>query len=385
MPRLLLFALLLVGLLQNAVLAQVAQNYSRAASLKARRLSPRKRTPKTRAVDPTVGDNLDGEDLVIRRAAVEALGNQAGTVVVADPTTGRILSIVNQKLAFSTGFTPCSTIKLVTALAALNEHVVDKDTFIYLGRYLSYNMTTALARSNNQYFANLGTRLGFDRVIHYAQMLGLGEKAGLDISGEQPGVVADAPPKAGGMGLLTAFGEGFQVTPLELTAIVSAIANGGTLYYLQYPHSEDEAEHLTPQVKRPLELSASIDDIKMGLRGAVDYGTARRASDPNETIFGKTGTCTDFRAGSHMGWIGSFAQAGSRSLVVVVMLTSPVKSVSGAVASGVAGAFYHNLDAQNYFVANADSPKKSGLPEIITTTPAPPATPTSASNSGGSK
>jgi penicillin-binding protein 2 len=291
-------------------------------------------------------------------------------VVVADPSTGRVLSIVNQKLAFSNGFTPCSTIKLVTAVAALNEHVINKDTFVYLGRYSSYNLTTALARSNNQYFANLGSRLGFDRVVRYAQMLGLGEKAGLDITGEQPGVVADSPPKAGGMGLLTAFGEGFQVTPLELTAIVSAIANGGTLYYLQYPHNEDEAEHITPQVKRTLELAPTIfDDMKMGLRGAVDYGTARRANDPNETVFGKTGTCTDFRAGSHMGWIGSFTEAGPRSLVVVVMLTSPVKSVSGSVASGVAGAFYRNLSAQNYFASNADAPRKSGLPDIISTTP----------------
>jgi len=369
MKRLLLSALLLAGLLQNVALAQVAQRSTRAASSKARK-PVRRRTPKSPAVDPTAGDNLDGEDLTVRRAAVEALGNQAGTIVVADPSNGRVLSIVNQKLAFSSGFTPCSTIKLVTAVAALNEHVIDKDTFVYLGRYSSYNLTTALARSNNQYFANLGTRLGFDRVVRYAQMLGLGEKAGLDITGEQPGVVADSPPKAGGMGLLTAFGEGFQVTPLELTAIVSAIANGGTLYYLQYPHNEDEAEHITPQVKRTLELAPTIfDDMKMGLRGAVDYGTARRANDPSETVFGKTGTCTDFRAGSHMGWIGSFTEAGPRSLVVVVMLTSPVKSVSGSVASGVAGAFYRNLSAQNYFASNADAPKKSGLPDIISTTP----------------
>jgi penicillin-binding protein 2 len=369
MKRLLLSALLLAGLLQNAVLAQVAQRPTRAASSRARK-PVRRRTPKSPAVDPTAGDNLDGEDMMVRRAAVDALGSQAGTVVVADPSTGRVLSIVNQKLAFSNGFTPCSTIKLVTAVAALNEHVINKDTFVYLGRYSSYNLTTALARSNNQYFANLGSRLGFDRVVRYAQMLGLGEKAGLDITGEQPGVVADSPPKAGGMGLLTAFGEGFQVTPLELTAIVSAIANGGTLYYLQYPHNEDEAEHITPQVKRTLELAPTIfDDMKMGLRGAVDYGTARRANDPNETVFGKTGTCTDFRAGSHMGWIGSFTEAGPRSLVVVVMLTSPVKSVSGSVASGVAGAFYRNLSAQNYFASNADAPRKSGLPDIISTTP----------------
>jgi cell division protein FtsI/penicillin-binding protein 2 len=81
-------------------------------------------------VDPTVGDNIDGEDLIVRRAAVAALGTTRGSVVVADPNTGRVLSMVNQKLAFQAGFTPCSTIKLVTSLAALNEHVVERDTVI---------------------------------------------------------------------------------------------------------------------------------------------------------------------------------------------------------------------------------------------------------------
>lgn len=366
MKRLLLPALLLVGLLQNAVIAQTARTKTPSRS---RRTASRKRTPKSPAVDPTHGDNVDGDDLVIRRAAVEALGTQNGSIVVADPTTGRVLTMVNQKLALTSGFIPCSTIKLVTAVAALSEHVVDPNTFLYLGRYTSYNLTTALARSNNQYFANLGVRLGFDRVIRYAQMLGLGEKAGLDISGEQAGELATKQPPASAMGLLTAFGEGFQVTPLELAAIISAIANGGTLYYLQYPRTPDELEHFTPQIKRTLDVPASsLEDIKMGMRGAVDYGTARRANDPNETILGKTGTCTDFRAGSHMGWFGSFTE-GPRKLVTVVMLTSPVKSVSGAVASGVAGAFYRNLSAQNYFTVASDTHKKSDLPEIISTSP----------------
>jgi cell division protein FtsI/penicillin-binding protein 2 len=231
---------------------------------------------------------------------------------------------------------------------------------------MQFNMTTALAKSNNQYFAALGNKLGFERVVHYAQMLGLGEKAGLDVDGELPGSIADAPPKYGGMGLMTSFGEGFSMTPLELAGMLSSIANGGTLYYLQYPKSAAGIEDFSPRIKRTLEIAPNgIEDIKVGMRGAVDYGTARRANyDPNENIFGKTGTCTDFRAGSHMGWFGSFIESGKRQLVVVVMLTSPVKSVSGPLASGVAGAFYRNLSDQKYFVA--DNLKKSDLPEILT-------------------
>jgi cell division protein FtsI/penicillin-binding protein 2 len=290
-------------------------------------------------------------------------------VVVADPNTGRILTMVNQKLVLQAGFTPCSTIKLVTSIAALNEHVVERDTVIHLGRYTSYTLTTAIAHSNNDYFATLGTRLGFDRVTRYAQMLGLGEKAGLDIPGEHPGSIASAPPKGGGMGMMTAFGEGFLVTPLELAALVSSIANNGTLYYLQYPRSEEEIEHFTPKVKRSLELdSREFSDIKVGMRGAVEFGTATRAGyGVDEPVLGKTGTCTDFNSSSHMGWFGSFNDVGNHQLVVVVMLAAINKSVSGPVASGVAGSIYRSLSEQRYFTADVVEKKPVFFPILVST------------------
>src|SRR5947209_6222025 len=64
------------------------------------------------ATDMTDGDNVAGEDPVVRQAAIDALGNMNGTVVAIDPTSGRILAMVNQKLALSEGAQPCSTIKL---------------------------------------------------------------------------------------------------------------------------------------------------------------------------------------------------------------------------------------------------------------------------------
>lgn len=380
-----IFPVALMGLLLSGDYA-IAQLRSAVASPKgstsksgspARTKTPAKATAKKKVVrarpappvDPTIGDNIDGDDLTVRRAAVNALGTMNGSVVVADPTSGRVLTVVNQKLAFSSGFVPCSTIKLVTSLAALSEHVVERDTFINTSRYVSYNLTTAIARSNNPYFAKLGNQLGFERVIHYAHMLGLGETAGLDIPGEKPGEVPAAPPKWGGVGLMTSFGEGFFMTPLELAALLSGISNGGTLYYLQYPRSEAEVAAFTPKVKRTLDLAPNgISDIKSGMRGAVDYGTARRASSESERILGKTGTCTDFRSTNHMGWFGSFNE-GPRPVVVVVMLTG-TKTVNGPVASGVAGAIYRSLSQQQYF-ASADSinKRKDGMPEILTTYP----------------
>ena len=372
MKNFLLPALLLVGLLTNAALAQRAlaqQKKAGPVAPKVRKgVAKKRRSPE---VDPTAGDNVDGEDLAIRRAAVDALGMQAGSVVVADPHNGRILTMVNQKLAFKSGFIPCSVIKLVTALAALSEHVVTREASVRLTRYTSLDLTTALAHSNNPYFATLGERLGFERVIRYARMLGLGEKAGLEIPGEQPGEIAAEPPRWGGMGLMTSFGEGFLMTPLELAALLGTIANGGTLYYLQYPRTPEEIDQFTPKVKRLLDLAPNgFEDIKVGMRGAVDYGTAKRANDPEELIWGKTGTCTDFPSGSHMGWFGSFTAPGDHQLVVVVMLTSPIKSVSGGVASAVAGDFYRNLSAQGYFQAVAAAKaRQSDLPEILVSTP----------------
>jgi penicillin-binding protein 2 len=356
--------LLLAGLLQSVGHAVVPAKKKGRAKSSHTAVHKRKAAP---PVDPTEGDNVDGDDLIIRRAAVAALGPVSGSVVVVDPSTGRILTIVNQKLALKGGFTPCSTIKLVTSLAALNEHVVDRDSWVYIGRYTRFNMTTALAKSNNQYFATLGNRLGFERVVRYAQMLGLGEKAGFDIAEEQPGFIAAEPPKWGGVGLMTSFGEGFSVTPLELAALLTSIANGGTLYYLQYPRTQAESEQFTPRIKRPLDLASNdITDIRAGMRAAVQLGTARRAGDvADDPILGKTGTCTDFKSSNHMGWFGSFNDVGRHQLVVVVMLTGG-HNVSGPVASGVAGNIYRSLSEQSYFASDGGP---GGLPSIVSTTP----------------
>ena len=92
------------------------------------------------------------------------------------------------------------------------------------------------------------------------------------------------------------------------------------MYDLQHPRTQEETEQFARKVKRPLELAPTgLDDIKDGMRGAVDLGTARRAGyDATEPILGKTGTCTDFQSPDT---VVRVHRSGCARLAVVVMLT----------------------------------------------------------------
>ena len=291
--------------------------------------------------DPSAEDNPVGDDPVVRQAALEALGKLSGSIVVVDPNTGRILTIVNQKLALTSGFTPCSTFKPIVALAALREGIITPSTKLYVGQKGRMNLTDALAHSNNPYFHKLGEMLGFKRITEYAQEFGLGEKAGLDIPGESAGRYPSAPPKEGGVGFLAYCGTDVEVTPLQMAAFISAIANGGTLYSLQYPRNLDEIASFQPVVRRRLDnLTEYIPEIHDGLAGSVLYGTGRSAFDPDLPIYGKTGTCSE--NGARLGWFVSYG-GDTQSRYVAVVLLRGGQMMYGPHAAEIAGRFYRDL------------------------------------------
>ena len=310
----------------------------------------------------TGGDITDGEDPVVRQAAIDALGNMNGTVVAIEPTSGRVLAMVNQKLALSSGAQPCSTIKLSVALAALNEGLISKETEVSLGGRSRMNLTEALAHSNNAYFEALGRELGFEKVAYYAHQYGLGELAGYDIPGEQLGTYPDEviPEKLGGVGKMCSFGEGVSMTPLQLGAMVSAIANGGTLYYLQHPTTPEEITNFQPRIKRQLDIAPAIPEISVGMAGAVQYGTARRLglNFNEEEILGKTGTCS--HAGTRFGWFASYANTSSGRVVVVVFLQGG-RPTFGPKAAEIAGHMYRNLYDHNFFLAAPPRPADTAV------------------------
>jgi beta-lactamase class D len=313
------------------------------------------------ADDITDGDIVEGEDPVVRQAAIDALGNMNGTVVAIDPTSGRILAMVNQKLALSEGAQPCSTIKVAVALAGLSEKVITREEAIALGGRSHMSLTQALAHSNNAYFEAVGRRLGFQKVSSYAHQFGLGELAGYGIEGEHLGTFPahELDASLGGVGKMCSFGESISMTPLQLGALVSAVANGGTLYYLQHPTSVDQVITFQPRVKRQLDIGPLVPEIAEGMTGAVQYGTARRVglNFSEEQILGKTGTCS--KDGTRFGWFASYADTQYGHIVTVVFLQGG-RPTYGPKAAEISGKFYRALYDHNFFAQRATT--ASGTP-----------------------
>ena len=304
--------------------------------------------------DSSKADDASYDDPVVRAAAVYALGRYNGAVVAVDPSTGRILTVVNQKIAFGDGYIPCSTIKPTIALAALEENVITRDTMLKVGRRKYMNLTEAMAHSNNVFFEQLGSRMGFETVSKYGRLLGLGELAGYNLADEHPGSFPMVPPPNGGVARMSSFGEGIQVTPLQLAALSAAFANGGTLYYLQYPHTQEDVENFTPRVKRELNIGPILPEIREGLLAAVLYGTGKSSFDRggDEMPLGKTGTCDDHTTPSKIGWFLTYADDAHPKIALAVLLRGNTRSVKGPMAAVVAGRIYRRLREQNYFASS---------------------------------
>jgi penicillin-binding protein 2 len=313
----------------------------------------------------TLADIGTFDDPIVREAAVAGLGRYNGAVVAVDPNTGRILTVVNQKIAFGDGYIPCSTIKPTVALAALEENVITRDTMLRVhGRNKYMNLTEALAHSNNEFFEQLGVRMGFETVSKYARLLGLGGLAGYNLPEEHPGAFPMAPPAHGGVARMSSFGEGIQITPLQLVSLAAAFANGGTLYYLQYPRTPDEIQAFAPRVKRDLNIASALPEIREGMLAAVLYGTAKRSFDSggDETPLGKTGTCND--PTSKVGWFVTYADEAHPKIALAVLLRGSSRQVIGPTAAQVAGRIYRRLREQNYF-ATATAPNDTVKPVTV--------------------
>ncbi len=287
-------------------------------------------------------DDTTGEDMQVRRAAVSALGNHIGTVVVMDPKTGQVYSIVNQEWALRRGFKPCSTIKLVTGVAGLGEKVIDPTNTAAVSDRYNIDLTDALAYSNNTYFQQVGGRVGFGKMMSYARELGLGEKTGINAPNEYSGRL---PFEKSGFALnrMSSHGDDFEVTAVQLATLVSAMGNGGQLLVPTTPRTLQEQKKFKGKVRRQIDVDQDTwRRMVPGMVGAVNYGSGKKAYDPLQTVAGKTGTCI-----GQGGWLGlftSYAPLANPRLAVVVITRGP--DARSHFPAAVAGKIYRELNVR---------------------------------------
>jgi len=319
---------------RQAALAEQRRRAELAREAQARRIAF-ERGLRTETIENIKDDDTDGEDLEVRRAAVNALGNHAGTIVVLEPQTGKVLTIVNQDWAIRKGFKPCSTIKLVTGVAGLNENMINGDGNIRARRF-PLNLDDALAYSNNSYFQMVGRSLGSAKMIAYAQMLGLGTPTGINAKNETGGKL----PFGNNNARIYSHGDDFEVTPLQLGVLVSTIHNGGRIIIPQIPRSRIQRANFRGAMRYQLNLpNDSLQGVIPGMIGATAYGTARRGVDSSLAVAGKTGSCIG--NGSWVGLFASVAPVENPKYAVIVITRG--QSERGKYAAAIAGKIYQAL------------------------------------------
>ena len=291
-------------------------------------------------------------DHILQKKAESLLQGVAGAAVAMDPGSGRILALASspsfdqnyfasgmsheqwdslisnpfrpmENKAIQGEYPPGSTYKIITALAGLEEGVIDEATEFFCPGYHRFgnriyrcwkrgghgkvNIVKALAQSCDVYFYQVGQLLGVDRLAWYAKAGGLGSRTGINLGKEGRGLIPTAAWKKKRTGvawqrgetLSVAIGQGFNLaTPLQMVDLTSAIANGGTRYKPIILESITTADGRVvyqnePQVMGKIPLSApSLELVKKGLWEVVngEKGTARSSRLADIEISGKTGT-----------------------------------------------------------------------------------------------
>lgn len=331
---------------------------------------------------PRPGDNLvlslDGG---LQKVAEEALGEEAGAIVALDPRNGEVLALVSKpdydpatfagkvdpkawqgllederrpmnNRAVQGLYPPGSVFKVITALAGLQEGVVEPDealncygifwisTWPYrcwkeIG-HGSVSMERAITESCDIYFYQLGLRLKVEALARWTRDFGFGEPSGIDLPGELGGVVPDPEWKQAKEGLpwfpgntvMMSIGQGYLLaTPLQLAVATAAVANGGRLVtpHLLKRVTSPEGEVLREQaVPAPIDLEIdpeALHLVRRGMEGAVQErrGTAWRARVPGLSVAGKTGTAQNPHGEDHAAFV-CFAPVESPRVAIAVIV-----------------------------------------------------------------
>jgi membrane peptidoglycan carboxypeptidase len=317
-----------------AALAEQRRREQAAREARARKIAFEKGL-RTETIANILRDSTEGEDLRIRQTAVNALGERAGTVVVMEAKTGKIVTMVNQEWAVRHGFKPCSTIKLVTGVAGLNEGLITADGRV-TGSVGGMELDYALAKSNNAYFQRVGANLGSEKMISYAKRLGLGQPTGINLDRENAGKL----PYGNNNARIYSHADDFEVTPLQLAVMVTALSNGGDRIVPKVSKARVERTASSRSVRGTIDLpSRSYQGVLPGMMGAAEYGTASRSMDKSLGVAGKTGSCIG--RGSWVGLFASVAPVEDPKYAVVVITRG--QSERGRYAAAIAADIYRAL------------------------------------------
>ena len=306
---------------------------------------------RTETVENIAKDRTDGEDLNIRNVALNALGDQAGSVVVMEAQTGKVLTVVNQEWAVRRTIRPCSTIKLVTAAAGLNEGVIDKQTGAVKNVSTRRMLDDALAHSDNPYFQRVGASLGNHKLVEYGRKYGLGEPTGINLENESPGRL----PVNNSNARIYSHGDDTEVSTIQLAVMASAMTNGGHRVLPRIPRTAEQNERFPTFYKANVELpQQNVRRVIPGMMGAAEYGTARRGMDQNLGVAGKTGSCID--KGTWVGLFTSVAPIEQPKYAVAVILRGPKQRgrYAAAVASKIYSALSPKIERTNRNLAQTE-------------------------------
>lgn len=291
-------------------------------------------------------------DIGLQKVAEACLEGKVGSIVALDPRNGAVLAMASKPTfdqeqfirgltaqkwrelsrdpshpllnrAIGSAYPPGSTYKPFVALAALQEGLMGPDSTVFCPGFYYFagrsyrcwrdhghgtvSLHNALVQSCDTYFYNTGMRLGVDKIAQYSQMFGLGQKTGVGLPGENPGLIptskwkkqATGIPWQKGETLSISIGQGFDLaSPLQMALAYSAIGNGGKLWQ-PYVVRRIEGSSLeeVDEIKSTLERTITIDPrhfqaVQKGLLGVVEEGrgTAHGIKDKDVLIAGKTGT-----------------------------------------------------------------------------------------------
>lgn len=280
-----------------------------------------------------------------------------------DPFEGEDLNSMWRNSCVSDTYEPGSTFKIITASIALEENLVTLDEKFYCPGYIivedrrirchktaghgSESFVEGIQNSCNPVFIDLGLRIGSDRYYDYFKKFGLLDKTGIDLPGEA-GTIMHEKDKIGQVELATiAFGQSFQITPVQLMTTVSSLINGGTRIV---PHiGMAESENNGKTVKFEYENKEGIcsektsETMRMLLESVVSEGSGKNAAVEGYKIGGKTATSQTFPRSDNI-YIASFLgfyPADDPQIMYLVKINNPKDAYyGGTIAAPVAAELF---------------------------------------------